>query len=295
MIEIEVEQGVYKRAADLPGQLSIKTVNNTNYTITDEDGYDLILVSTGDTGDKTILLPTAADNQGRKISIMKVNDGAGKVIIDGEGTEKIIIGGEEFTTIDLNNKSDKITIICDGTQWWKITFSNLDEISDGTTYQKVHGDYIDANGKIEKIKSDCTFENAVTRYYSVPLTGWSMNSDCCIGRLFGLLWSCGTSVSLPISLPHGAIITNLYSYAYKITDNNIRVELFRVPVTSDAETSMVFHYHSSVGEQNSNSINYPIVDNVNYKYYVKCLRNAHISVAGLSGIVITYTITEPKP
>ena len=118
MIEIEVSEGVYKRAADLPGQLSIKTVNE-NYTVTTEDGYDLILVTTG-ASDRTILLPAAADNAGRKISIMKADSGVGIVTVDAYGAENIIIDGTQFTSMMMESKGEKIDLLCDGTEWWQI-------------------------------------------------------------------------------------------------------------------------------------------------------------------------------
>ncbi len=145
MIEIEVSAGNFKRAADLPGQWSIKTVSSTNYTITDIDGYDAIFVTTG-ASDRTILLSTAAYNSGRKLVIIKVDDGAGKVIVDGEGTEKIVINGIEYETIDLINIGDRLDIICDGIHWWSFNLTNLDNISDGTIYKKVAN--VDSNHQI---------------------------------------------------------------------------------------------------------------------------------------------------
>lgn len=70
------------------GSESVLTVTSADYTILDNDGYTTILVSTGAT-DRTITLPTLAANVNRPIRIKKIDNGVGKVIIDGEGSETI--------------------------------------------------------------------------------------------------------------------------------------------------------------------------------------------------------------
>jgi len=131
MIEIEVSQGTYKRAADLPSQYSIKEVLNADYVIETTDDYDIYLVTTGD-ADRTIYLSTVADNAGHKIQIMKVDDGTGKVIVDGNGGKTIILNGAEYTTVDLNCKSSNITIICDGTNWWEVQTTINGDVPEGS-------------------------------------------------------------------------------------------------------------------------------------------------------------------
>ena len=116
MIEIEVSAGNFKRAADLPGQWSIKTVSSTNYTITDIDGYDAIFVITG-ASDRIITLPSIIDNLGRKLVIMKVDTGVGKVTVDGAGSEKIIVHGNEHNNMCLETIGDRIEILCDEMVW----------------------------------------------------------------------------------------------------------------------------------------------------------------------------------
>jgi hypothetical protein len=86
-----------------------------SYTVTDSDGYSVLLVTTG-VSDRTITLPTAADNSGRVLSIKKVDSGAGKVIIDGEGAETI----DGATTVTLIARYESITITCNGTAWFII-------------------------------------------------------------------------------------------------------------------------------------------------------------------------------
>ena len=69
---------------------------SADYTILDDDAALHIEVTTGAT-DKTITLPTLADNIDRILHITKVDAGAGTVIIDGEGAETI--SGDATRTI----------------------------------------------------------------------------------------------------------------------------------------------------------------------------------------------------
>lgn len=91
---------------------NIHTVSSANYTITDTDGYDVILVSTG-SSDRTITLPTAADNTGRIIRFKKTDSGTGNVILDGEGSETI----DGKTTRRIYTQYGEGELTCDGTTW----------------------------------------------------------------------------------------------------------------------------------------------------------------------------------
>lgn len=80
----------------------INAVSNANYTIIDTDGYRKISVTTGAVN-RTITLPTAANNEGREITVYKADSGAGMVIISGtvSGDSTIRLGflgcGATFT------------------------------------------------------------------------------------------------------------------------------------------------------------------------------------------------------
>lgn len=102
---------------------SIKTVSSANYPVLDSDGYSHILVTTG-ASDRTITLPTAADNSGRELFIKKVDSGAGEVIVDGEGAEKI----NQTATWQLGSIDAYIHIICDGTGWHVLEAWEADRI-----------------------------------------------------------------------------------------------------------------------------------------------------------------------
>jgi hypothetical protein len=94
-------------------QSAIHTVSSANYTVLDTDGYEHIHVTTG-ASDRTMTLPTAADNTGRKIVFRKVDSGTGNVILDGEGSETIDGG----TTYTMGGQYSSMTVVCDGSEWW---------------------------------------------------------------------------------------------------------------------------------------------------------------------------------
>jgi hypothetical protein len=101
-------------------QRDVYAVSSTNYTVTDTDGYYTINVTTG-ASDRTITLPTAADNTDRVLIIRKADSGAGKVIIDGEGSETI----DGNTTVNVPEQYEAITIQCDGSGWMIINHVGL--------------------------------------------------------------------------------------------------------------------------------------------------------------------------
>lgn len=87
------------------------SAKSADYTITDSDDVRTVLVTTSST-DRTITLPTAADNTNREIIVKKDDSGTGTVIIDpGSG----LIDGA--TTYTLYNQYAWIKIVCDGTNW----------------------------------------------------------------------------------------------------------------------------------------------------------------------------------
>lgn len=93
---------------------------SSDYVISDSDGYSFILVTVGNVSDKSITLPSAANNTGREITIKRVDAGsAGSTAIDVIGT----ING--FTNTEVGKRYDNvytgkdawIRVRSDGTQW----------------------------------------------------------------------------------------------------------------------------------------------------------------------------------
>lgn len=89
---------------------------SADYAITDTDGIRTILMTTGGTN-RTVTLPTAADNASRIITVKKVDSGTGLCTVDGEGAELIYGGAATNTTFPLYYRYDTVTLQCDGTGW----------------------------------------------------------------------------------------------------------------------------------------------------------------------------------
>jgi len=85
-----------------------------DYVILDDDNYSHIIVDSR-TGDKTITLPTLADNQGRKIRVSASYAG-GKITVDGEGAE--LIDGD--ITLALQSQFDYVQLEGTATCWMVI-------------------------------------------------------------------------------------------------------------------------------------------------------------------------------
>jgi hypothetical protein len=112
----------------------VSTKTNTNYTVLDDDDIGTLLVSTG-ASDRTMTLPTAADNSSRRIVVKKIDSGVGVVIIDPEGAETI--EGIASGTVSLYNINDAITVQCDGSGWHIVSKIPPQRIQDFTTVGSV--------------------------------------------------------------------------------------------------------------------------------------------------------------
>lgn len=89
------------------------SAKSADYTVLDTDGIRSINMTTGGT-DRTVTLPTAADNNGRFLTVTKVDSGVGTCLIDGEGAETI----NDVASILLIDQWDSVTLHCDGTEWF---------------------------------------------------------------------------------------------------------------------------------------------------------------------------------
>lgn len=113
--------GKFLRAgSSIPGYgwNNINTLSSAGYTITDTDGYDTILVTTG-ASNRTITLPVPTNNTGRPIYIKKVDSGTGFVLITRQTSGTI----DGLTTVSLYVQNDFAEIICDGTNWFIVSIN----------------------------------------------------------------------------------------------------------------------------------------------------------------------------
>jgi len=100
-------------AAGIGTNFDVHTVTNADYTILDADGYRHILVSAG-ASNRIITLPSAAANTDRLLTIKKTDSGVGLVTVTSAGSSTI----DGATTFVLTNQYEKVTIVCDGTNWF---------------------------------------------------------------------------------------------------------------------------------------------------------------------------------
>lgn len=136
------------------------SAQSADYTITDTDGFTTILVTTSSTN-RTITLPTSADNAGRQITIKKVDNGTGFVIIDGESSESI----DGSATVTVQNQYGSVTVLCNGTEWFRVD-GPAGLGTPGTISQEVSGTFTGSmSGGFSSNPSDITYS-----YYRVGKT-----------------------------------------------------------------------------------------------------------------------------
>lgn len=88
------------------------TVIETDITVTGADGQ-LILGTSGSVADLKVNLPAVATNLGAVITVVKVDAGTKKVILDANASETI----NGATTLELGSQWAKTTIYCTATGW----------------------------------------------------------------------------------------------------------------------------------------------------------------------------------
>ena len=89
----------------------VVTSVNVNYTALTSD--DIIVVDAGG-GTRTVTLPTAVGNSGKKYTFKKVDSSANVVVIDGNAAETI----DGALTFSLYNIADLVEIVSNGTFWY---------------------------------------------------------------------------------------------------------------------------------------------------------------------------------
>lgn len=101
---------------------NVQHIVSADYIITDVDGYDVLLVTTG-ASNRLITLPTAADNNGRQIIVKKIDSDIGYVRVRAEGAEAIDdqVGASYNPAVnEIQNQWSSFTYICDGANWFVI-------------------------------------------------------------------------------------------------------------------------------------------------------------------------------
>jgi hypothetical protein len=102
----------------IPLTVTYRGDNTSDYTVA--AGDDVVIINDSqDFDDKTVTLPAASSNSGRKLTIKQGYDHAAYVVIDGNSSETI----DGSSTLTLQGQNYAITIVCDGSNWHVVSES----------------------------------------------------------------------------------------------------------------------------------------------------------------------------
>jgi len=103
-----------------------------------------------------------------------------------------------------------------------------------------------------------------------------------------------TRFHAPVQLPHGATVTKMTFYWVDDVTENATCWLLRQPLSGGDLTSVAFAESGSggVGSSSDDEIDYAIIDNSQYAYYLDWDFDNSVFIWGV-GVVIEYTLTTP--
>lgn len=131
----------YDTILDHLQKASLYELNGADYTITDDDGYTEIWVTTGG-ADRTITLPTLADNLARHIKVKNM-DGSASVIVDGEGAETI----NGTATVEITEEGG----------WWIFTAGSSEWSGDTDGWSTIY--YVESEAADSGLTLDGTWDD----------------------------------------------------------------------------------------------------------------------------------------
>jgi len=176
----------------------------------------------------------------------------------------------------------------------RTTLDVLQDIADVITASHIGDEAI----SVDHLKADASYKNAVTRYYVVPFGMGQHDGDTNVEYAGdSIAFTANEDIYLPVELPHGAIVTELYSSG-DAGDGValLTIYLKRSPLNATAEETMATtELTSTDAEVTDNTIDNATIDNSAYMYYIHVTRTAHDDNAVLEGIRITYTVLNPLP
>lgn len=156
-----------------------------------------------------------------------------------------------------------------------------------------------ANGAVgaNKLGNTASYQNARTRWVSVPFAGGKEGNLSHIEAAGSYAELVGAGVNdkllVPIYVPHGATITNLYSNCGVYSAGTLHVTLNRGSRITASVQEMAKNSHSGTGVLNDSSIGYATVDNNDYAYFVMVVGHSSAASGKIYGVTITYTTTSP--
>lgn len=92
-----------------------EVAKSADYTVLDNDGHSIIYMTTGSSTDKTVTLPTAADNAGRVITVKKVDSGTNALILVDDAGDSALIDGAASQS--LYTAFEFLSVQSDGSTW----------------------------------------------------------------------------------------------------------------------------------------------------------------------------------
>ena len=133
-----------------------------------------------------------------------------------------------------------------------------------------------------------------TRYFTPALMGVIETGNTNFYGSYTAM-SANVKVHVPLFLPHGAVVTELYSYVDALTGGQLDVRIYNSLLTSTGDTEMAITTHTGTGAQTDSSITQATIDNSTKAYRIELDTNASGSAINLTGLRVTYTIARPLP
>ncbi len=118
-------------------------IGDANYTVLDTDGYGIIYSGTTLTTNRTVTLPTLADNQGRVITIVKGDSSSFPLLFDGEGSETV----DGNTDKRLISQYDSATVVAGASSWYYVA-GKLSPVRQFAAYNASSGSHGSTANKI---------------------------------------------------------------------------------------------------------------------------------------------------
>jgi hypothetical protein len=155
-----------------------------------------------------------------------------------------------------------------------------------------------------------------TRYYAVSpadfIALWGNINNNLSGGYWGYIANFGPSgegqyYSAPVNLPQGAVVTNLRLYYREPNENSIirlkliKADPLKIPLYSTTMATLEAPRSSTLTLIETSNITEPIIYNNGYTYaleaYIQDTTIVGVTTysASISGVCITYTVTEPYP
>lgn len=208
------------------------------FTVADADA-DVFEVTTG-ASDRTATLPTLADNLGRKITIHKIDSGAGAIILDGEGAETI----EGDTTKTLYGQDACMTV--EGTtNCWRVVESRNGRPASGAVRVGPHEYIFAEDSELDYSSSFTDGMSAATVTFSqlpantIEITAKIQLSDT--GTTPNLNWkrSSGATDTYRITAQFADGGTNVIRGTFPIPTNDNSIYATLVTADSDIEFKII--------------------------------------------------------